>query len=187
MIAASPGQVLAELCACDSLVLLGHEDPDGDCVASQLALGAFLESRGKRVGIYSAGPFDRYEIRAFAPRFRTAIEAHTLRANPVAVLLDCASAERTGSLAPQLAGLRTVVIDHHPPDPDDTPFGDLRWVDPTAPAAGHTCALSAGPNDGRSSQYRAWRRSPVRRNAPLATRSARSRVAVDADARVMRR
>ena len=141
MIATSPAQVLDHLCACASLVLLGHEDPDGDCVASQLALGAFLESRGKRVGIYSAGPFDRYEIRAFAPRFRHAIEPETLRANPVAVLLDCASAERTGSLAPQLAGLRTVVIDHHPPDPGETPFGDLRWVDPTAPATAYLVQL----------------------------------------------
>ncbi len=141
MTATTPGQVLDELCSADSLVLVGHEEPDGDCVASQLALGEFLESRGKRVGIYSAGPFDRYEIRDFASRFRTAIEAHTLRANPVAVLLDCASAERTGSLAAQLAGLRTVVIDHHPPDSRETAFGDLRWVDPDAPATAYLVQL----------------------------------------------
>ena len=141
MTATTPAQVLDELCAADSLVLLGHEEPDADSVTSQLALGEFLRSRGKRVGIYSAGPFNRYEIRDFAPRFHATIEAHTLRENPLAVLLDCASAERTGSLAPQLAGLRTVVIDHHPPDPREKAFGDLRWVDPTAPATAYLVQL----------------------------------------------
>lgn len=141
MTATTPEQVLDALCSAESLVLVGHEEPDGDCVASQLALGEFLESRGKRVGIYSAGPFNRYEIRDFAPRFRTAIEAHTLRANPVAVLLDCASAERTGSLAAQLIELRTVVIDHHPPDSRERAFGDLRWVDSDAPATSYLVQL----------------------------------------------
>lgn len=134
---ATPRQILDALCAAESLVVLGHEEPDGDCVASQLALAEFLSSLGKRVGVYSAGPFNRYEIRRYAHRFRPAIEAETLRRNPLAVLLDCASPERTGSLARQLEGLRTVVIDHHPPGPPGSPdaaFGDLRLVDPTAPA-----------------------------------------------------
>ncbi len=140
----SPRQILDALCAADSLVILGHEEPDGDCVASQLALAEFLSSRGKRVGVYSAGPFNRYEIRAYAGRFRPAIEADTLRRKPLAVLLDCSSPKRTGSLAAQLAGLRTVVIDHHQPGPPGTPdadFGDLRLVDPAAPAAAYLVQL----------------------------------------------
>ena len=144
MTGTTPKQVLDELCAADSLVVLGHEDPDGDCVASQLALAEFLVARGKQVGVYSAGPFNRYEIRAYAPRFRPAIEADVLSRNPLAVLLDCAAPKRTGSLAGQLAGLRTVVIDHHPPAPAGTPdadFGDLRLVDPSAPAAAYLVQL----------------------------------------------
>ena len=144
MTAATLKQVLDALCEADSLVVLGHEEPDGDCVASQLALAEFLSSRGKRVGIYSAGPFNRYEIRGYAARFRPAIEAETLRRGPLAVLLDCASPERTGSLAGQLEGLRTVVIDHHPPGPPGAPdadFGDLRLVDPSAPATAYLVQL----------------------------------------------
>ena len=140
----SPRRVLDALCAAESLVVLGHEEPDGDCVASQLALTEFLRSRGKRVGVYSAGPFDRHEIRAYAARFRPAIEAEMLRRNPLAVLLDCSSPKRTGSLAAQLAGLRTVVIDHHQPGPPGAPdadFGDLRLVDPAAPAAAYLVQL----------------------------------------------
>lgn len=155
MTGATPKRVLDELCAAEALVVLGHEDPDGDCVASQLALAEFLAGLGKQVGVYSAGPFNRYEIRSYAPRFRPAIEAEMLSRNPLAVLLDCASPKRTGSLAGQLAGLRTVVIDHHPPGLPGTPdadFGDLRLVDPSAPAAAYLVQLiveSSGAAVGR--------------------------------------
>ena len=144
MTAATPAAVLAALQAADALVLVGHEEPDGDCVASQLVLGEFLAGRGKRVGLYSAGPFERQEIRAYAPRFRRVIEPEMLRAGPTVVLLDCAAPERTGSLAPQLAGLPAVVIDHHvaaPPKAGGAPYGDIRLVDPAAPATAYLVQL----------------------------------------------
>ena len=156
MTAGTPAAVLAALQAADALVLVGHEEPDGDCVASQLVLGEFLAGRGKRVGLYSAGPFERHEIRAYAPRFRRVIEAEMLRARPTAVLLDCADPERTGSLAPQLAGLPAVVIDHHvaaPPQEGATPYGDVRLVDPAAPATAYLVQLiveAAGAELSRS-------------------------------------
>ena len=141
MTTATPAAVLGALQAADALVLAGHEDPDGDCVASQLVLAEFLESRGKRVGLYSAGPFERHEIRDFAPRFRATIEAEMLRRKPTLVLLDCATPQRTGSLARQLAGLPAVVIDHHVAGPRETPYGDVRIVDPAAPATAYLVQL----------------------------------------------
>ena len=140
----TPAAVLTALLAADALVLVGHEEPDGDCVASQLVLAEFLGDRGKRVGLYSAGPFERQEIRAYAPRFRRVIEAEMLRRKPTAVLLDCATPERTGSLAPQLVGLPAVVIDHHvagAPGAGGGPYGDLRLVDPAAPATAYLVQL----------------------------------------------
>ena len=143
MTAATPAAVLAALQAANALVLVGHEEPDGDCVASQLVLGEFLAARGKRVGLYSAGPFERHEIRAYGPRFRRVIEATMLRQRPTAVLLDCASPERTGSLSRQLTGLPAVVIDHHLAGPPgaSTPYGDVRLVDPAAPATAYLVQL----------------------------------------------
>ena len=141
---ATPAQVLAALQAAAALVLVGHEEPDGDCIASQLVLGEFLAGRGKRVGLYSAGPFDRHEIRHFAARFRPVIEPEMLRRHPTAVLLDCATPERTGSLARQLHGLPAVVIDHHvegPAGEAGVPYGDLRLVDPAAPATAYLVQL----------------------------------------------
>ena len=139
--AAGVAAVLAALRAADTLVLVGHEQPDGDCVASQLVLAEFLGGLGKRVGVYSAGPFERPEIRRFAPRFRARIEAGMLRRAPTAVLLDCAEPERTGSLAPQLAGLPAVVIDHHVAGPSGERYGGVRLVDPAAPAAAYLVQL----------------------------------------------
>ena len=144
MTPATPAAVLAALLAADALVLAGHEEPDGDCVASQLVLAEFLAGRGKRVGLYSAGPFERHEIRAYAPRFRRVIEPQMLRRKPTAVLLDCATPERTGSLAQQLGGLPAVVIDHHvagPPGAGGLPYGDVRLVDPAAPATAYLVQL----------------------------------------------
>ena len=141
---ATPPQVLAALQAAEALVLVGHEEPDGDCVASQLVLGEFLAGRGKRLGLYSAGPFERHEIRGFAARFRSVIEPEMLRRNPTAVLLDCATPERTGTLARQLRGLPAVVIDHHleaPRAEGGVPYGDLRLVDPAAPATAYLVQL----------------------------------------------
>ena len=135
----TPADVLAALLAAEALVLVGHEEPDGDCVASQLVLGEFLKDRGKRVGVYSAGPFQRHEIRDYAPRFRSIIEPDLLQQEPLAVLLDCAIPERTGTLAKQIRGLRSVVIDHHPAA--GAPFGNLRLVDPTAPATAYLVQL----------------------------------------------
>ena len=129
--AVTPAEVLAALQAADALAVVGHEEPDGDCVASQLALADFLTACGKQVGVYSAGPFDRPEIRAFAPRFRSTIEPELRAREPVVVVVDCSTADRTGSLEREIAGLRTVVIDHHSAG---VAFGDLRLVDPAAPA-----------------------------------------------------
>ena len=42
--------------------IIGHKEPDGDCVGSQLALASFLKRSGKTAYLCSAGPFSRNEI-----------------------------------------------------------------------------------------------------------------------------
>jgi phosphoesterase RecJ-like protein len=128
---AALGAILATLQAADSVAVVGHERPDGDCVAAQLALAEFLAGCGKRVGVYSAGPFDRAEVRAFAARFRSTIEPEMRARQPLVVVVDCSTPDRTGTLEPEIDGLRTLVIDHHSAG---VAFGDLRLVDPSAPA-----------------------------------------------------
>ena len=38
-----------------SFLILGHVDPDGDCIGSMLALGRFLRSKGKRAVCFAPG------------------------------------------------------------------------------------------------------------------------------------
>ena len=57
----------------DSFVILGHKDPDGDCIASQIGLCPARAALGKVATLHSAGPFDRPEITPFASEFSSTV------------------------------------------------------------------------------------------------------------------
>jgi len=109
-------------------LLLGHADPDADCLGSQLVLRSWLGRMGKSAVCLSEGPFERPEIRGFASDFSQAVDAASLT-GAGAVLVDCSSLERVGSVGRFAQGLQTLVIDHHA---SGEPFGDSRLVDPQA-------------------------------------------------------
>ncbi len=113
-----------------SFLVLGHKEPDGDCVASQLAVSALLEALGKKAGLYSAGPFDRPEILAFDSRFSAKIPDERLTGSAV-IIVDCSTPDRTGPLGERVAGLPCLVIDHHSAG---EVFGTARFVEPSAPS-----------------------------------------------------
>lgn len=126
-----PEDVLSFLQRYPKYLLFGHVEPDGDCVASQLALGSFLKRRGTEVSVFSEGPFDRPEIKPFEDRFRSRVEAADLEGAPAAVILDCSTPDRIGGLGNSIQGLPALVIDHHA---SGEAFGDARWVVPEAPS-----------------------------------------------------
>ena len=111
-------------------IILGHREPDGDCVASQLACGALLKALGREASLHSVGPFDRPEIEQFADAFSATIPEETLHAAGTAVVIvDCSTPDRTGALGACVDGLPCLVIDHHS---SGEHFGSLRCVDPAA-------------------------------------------------------
>ena len=126
-----PDSVADFLSAHHSFVLVGHEEPDGDCVASQLALSNYLRRRGATSYLCSVGPFNRPEIAEYAGEFNATIPQQALDEKAVLVVLDCSTAERTGDISGAIAGLPTLVIDHHS---SGTEFGDHRFVEPGAPS-----------------------------------------------------
>jgi phosphoesterase RecJ-like protein len=126
-----PGDVVSFIKRYQKYLLFGHIEPDGDCVASQLALGSFLKRRGKQVSMFSEGPFDRPEIEPFEDRFRKSVEAADLEGAPATVILDCSTPDRVGEIGRSIRGLPVLVIDHHA---SGEVFGDARWVAPQAPS-----------------------------------------------------
>jgi phosphoesterase RecJ-like protein len=126
-----PRDVVSFLRRYERYLLFGHIEPDGDCVASQLALSFFLKRRGKQVSVFSEGPFDRPEIVAYENRFRNRVEASDLEGSPAAVILDCSTPDRIGELGRSIGDLPVLVIDHHA---SGEVFGDARWVVPQAPS-----------------------------------------------------
>jgi bifunctional oligoribonuclease and PAP phosphatase NrnA len=134
-------------------LVLGHREPDGDCVASQLALCGLLSALGKQCVPISVGPFDRPEIEPFAPKFLAAVPgqaqdgvaagaaadlsgAQAARGAPAAggtgvIIVDCSTADRTGLPAGAISGIPCLVVDHHS---SGEVFGDVRFIRTTEPS-----------------------------------------------------
>ena len=119
----------------DAYYILGHKEPDGDCVGSQLALASFLERRGKKTICLSAGPFNRTEISSYASFFAEKAQA-PVAGNAAAVVVDCSSMARAGTAAEGLEDLPVAFIDHHAAG---EACGTARFVVPSAPAV--TCLV----------------------------------------------
>jgi phosphoesterase RecJ-like protein len=126
-------QILVDFIQAGSKFLIaGHHEPDGDCVGSQLALASALKRLGKETIPCSAGPFKRTEIVPFANRFTDKIGEKEREGSRV-IIVDCAAADRTGSLEAALKGLPTAVIDHHATNREASP-GTVVFLDTEAPS-----------------------------------------------------
>ena len=115
----------------DGFVMLGHLEPDGDCVGSELALSSALRRMGKTVQVLNPGPFDRQEIAGFESHFDIAYDADALPDNHAVIVVDCSSEDRIERFATHIRHLEMAVIDHHRAG---EPFGDVRFVRPDIPA-----------------------------------------------------
>jgi phosphoesterase RecJ-like protein len=133
--------VLAEAAeARATVVLSGHVQPDADALGSTLALAEGLRRRGARVLATFPAPFTLPASLGWLPGAEGLVPSSAVPSSPdVFVSLDAASPGRLGELAVLLDAAGTsVVVDHHASNPG---FGDVRLVDPGAPA---TVSLVAG-------------------------------------------
>ena len=111
--------------------VVGHKEPDGDCVGSQLALASFLRRNGKDVFPLSAGPFTRTEILSYEHRFTDIAPAERASERAAAIILDCSSLQRIGSVAETLPSVPLAFIDHHA---SGEASGEVVFIDDRAPA-----------------------------------------------------
>jgi phosphoesterase RecJ-like protein len=115
----------------DSFLLIGHQEPDADCLCSQLAMGSYLARQGKSVKQYNHGPFKRAEINRYQPLFGPRIDPFDKVSRPGVIVLDCSTLDRIGDLQQDLSGLEVAVIDHHATGQS---FGDVRWIEAQRPS-----------------------------------------------------
>jgi len=115
----------------DCFYVLGHREPDGDCIGSQLALGSFLKSLGKRVYALSSGPFARSEILQYEHKFKSEAPPERNYERAAALVLDCSSLSRIGSVSETMPKVPIAFIDHHAAN---EVAGEADYLDHTAPA-----------------------------------------------------
>ena len=124
------GRVLREH---ERFAVLSHVRPDGDALGSQLALALSLQQLGKKVRVWNEdGMLEKYSFLSRADLLTK--PPHTGEDVDVAIALDTAIQNRLGTAfaAVRSTGL-WINIDHHLSNPG---YGDLVYVDPTAPATG---------------------------------------------------
>jgi bifunctional oligoribonuclease and PAP phosphatase NrnA len=124
------GRVLREH---NKFAVLSHVRPDGDALGSTLALALSLKGLGKEVRAWNEeGMLEKYNFLA---------QAELLTQPPsepedfdIVVALDTAVQNRLGSTTSAVRHAKLWInIDHHPSNPR---YGDLVYIDPTAPATG---------------------------------------------------
>ena len=80
--------ILTAIRSAEDIVVIGHSNPDGDCVFSQLALSRVLTSLGKHVTLLNEGPFARDEIARFENLFLTEAPSSLVERNPLVIVVD---------------------------------------------------------------------------------------------------
>ena len=105
-----------------NIAIIGHINPDGDCIGSQLGLGEGLREREKNIYNINRGAFETDYPKTFEHHFiddtKTDIDLF--------IIVDTASDNRISYDTKKIDFSRTIVIDHHI---SNTKFGILNWID----------------------------------------------------------
>jgi phosphoesterase RecJ-like protein len=113
--------------------ILSHVRPDGDALGCQIALALSLQQLGKEVRVWNEdGMLEKY---SFLPRAELLTKPPAAPEDvDVAIALDTAIQNRLGTAFAAVRSAKMWInIDHHLSNPG---YGDLVYVDPTAPATG---------------------------------------------------
>lgn len=130
----SPEKIHSLFAERDNFIILGHLEPDGDCLGAQKALGKYLASLNKNVNLVSAGPFMRTEIKDLESEFCPSLPKN-LPDDTLFILVDNSFPRRTGLSSKETALIESsdlLIIDHHATVSD---AGTWKYTKPEYPAA----------------------------------------------------
>lgn len=121
--------ILEEIRKADDIVILTHENPDGDAIGSSLALYGALKGLGKNVDVIVP---ECPEIFSFLPWHSDIKKEGKEEQYSLAIALDCSDIKRLNGFAKYFERAKVkIVIDHHG---SNTMFGDYNFVNPDSPA-----------------------------------------------------
>ena len=117
--------------------VIGHKEPDGDCIASCLGIADILKKSNKEYKLLSAGPFKRPEIKKFEKQFSNKTDFLDNKDREITglIILDCSELSRLGEIDGDLSDLDIFVIDHH--KTSNLPENAKGFIDPEAPACAY--------------------------------------------------
>ncbi len=121
--------ILEEIQKAKSIVILTHENPDGDAVGSSLAMYGALRKMGKEADVIIPEMPKAFTFLPYVDvvKKETAVESYDL-----AISVDVATIQLLNGFASYYETAKVkVTIDHHG---TNTMFGDYNYVNPDAPA-----------------------------------------------------
>lgn len=123
-------KIFEEINKANSIVILVHENPDGDAVGTSLALYTALKGAGKECVDIVIPEYPK--IFSFLPN-ADEIKKEGSRDNyDLAIAVDCSTVKMLSSWTKYFVNAETkIVIDHHG---TNTMFGDYNFVNPDSPA-----------------------------------------------------
>ena len=117
-------RILEKIRESQTICVVGHLRPDGDCIGSQLALALALRRQGKEVACWDEDPLPQKY--AFLDPGHVVQKPNGGPEFDLVIALDCASFERLGTIGPAVEHRKYLInIDHHP---SNTRYGDLNWI-----------------------------------------------------------
>ena len=117
-------RVIERIKQSQTICVVGHVRPDGDCIGSQLGVTIALRKLGKEVVCWNEDPVPQKY--AFMDPDGLWQKPQAGRKFDLVIATDCASFERLGSVGAHVAQRQALInIDHHE---SNTRYGDLNWV-----------------------------------------------------------
>ena len=125
--------ILEEIKKAEKIVILTHENPDGDAIGSSLGMYIALRKMGKEPDIIIPELPRAYN---FLPEIENVKKEGQKEPYDLAIALDCATIKMLNGWANYFEDAKVkVTIDHHG---TNTMYGDYNYVNPDAPACAQT-------------------------------------------------
>lgn len=121
--------ILEEINKAESIVILTHENPDGDAIGTSLALYNALKQYGKNPDVIIP---EYPQIFEFLPGTSEIKKQSNIEKYDLAISVDCATMKMLNGFSEYFENAKMrITIDHHS---TNTMFGDINFVNPDAPA-----------------------------------------------------